>query len=318
MLSAMNFSFATTKFANVEPSASTSPPDPLSIRAYKNSPTPLFEKLYRGLSCPVRLLPDFLIIGTQKGGTTSLYRYLQTHPSIASAKKKEVHFFDRRSNLRKGLAWYRGHFPTKVEKYYVQHLLCQAFLTGEATPEYLFLPHIPKRVAQVLPHVKLIVLLRNPVDRAYSQYQHAILQGHETRLFEEAINAQEANITEEQAHILQDEDYERYTSMQYCYLSRGIYVDQLQRWLRHFPRGQFLILKSEDFYAHPAITVKAALDFLNVPASVPQLNKSDYKAYNTNHYVQMDTTLRKRLIAFFEPHNARLYDYLGINFGWDK
>ena len=314
----MNFSFAPIKSLDGCTSTSTSPFDPLSIRAYKNSPTPFFEKLHRGLTCPIRLLPNFLIIGTQKGGTTSLYHYLQTHPSIASAARKEVHFFDRRSNLHKGLAWYRGHFPTRVEKYYVQHLLGQAFLTGEATPEYLFLPHIPQRVAQILPHVKLVVLLRNPVDRAYSQYQHAVLQGHETRSFEEAITAQQASIAREQALILQDEEYEQYTYMQHCYLTRGIYVDQLQRWLRLFPREQFLILKSEAFYADPAVTLKAVLDFLNVPVSELQLKKSAYKAYNTNHYVPMDTTLRKRLMAFFEPHNARLYDYLGINFGWDK
>lgn len=278
---------------------------------------PLVEKLYRGLTCPIRLLPDFLIIGTQKGGTTSLYNYLQTHPSIASAARKEVHFFDRRGNLDKGLTWYRGHFPTRAEKYFAQYLCGQAFLTGEATPEYLFLPHIPKMVVRVLPQVKLIVLLRNPVDRAYSQYQHAVVQGHETHSFEEAINYQEARIARERAKILQDKDYERYTYMQHCYLMRSIYVDQFQRWMSLFPREQFLILKSEEFYADPAITLKQVLDFLNLPASELQLRKSRYKAYNNNHYPKMDSALRKRLIAFFEPYNADLYDFLGVDFGWN-
>jgi len=263
-------------------------------------------------------LPDFLIIGAQKGGTTSLYNYLQAYPYIGSAARKEVHFFDRRSNLNKGLSWYRGHFPTRVEQYFTQRLRQQAFLTGEATPEYLFLPHIPEQVARVLPHVKLIVLLRHPVDRAYSQYQHAVVQGHEIRSFEEAINAQEASLAEEQASILQDEDYEHYTYMQHCYLMRSIYIDQLQRWIHLFPREQFLILKSEEFYADPAITLKQVLGFLNVPTSEVELRKSEYKPYYANHYATMDMALHKRLIAFFEPYNALLYDFLGVNLGWDK
>jgi hypothetical protein len=296
------------------PSAST----PSVLQGQRDSPTPLFEKLYRGLTSPIRLLPDFLIIGAQKGGTTSLYNYLQAHPSIASAARKEVHFFDRRSNLTKGLTWYRGHFLTRVEKYFVHSLRRQACLTGEATPEYLFLPHIPDAVARVLPQVKLIVLLRNPVDRAYSQYQHAVVQGHETRSFEEAINAQDASLAEEQASILRDEDYEHYTYMQHCYLMRSIYIDQLQRWVHLFPREQFLILKSEEFYADPAITLKQVLGFLNIPAAEVELRKSEYKPYYANHYARMDTTLRNRLIAFFEPYNALLYDFLGVNLGWDK
>jgi hypothetical protein len=314
----MNVSLDTNKSVDVYPSTGTTPSNPLIIRPQRDNPLPLLEKLLRGLTCPVRLLPDFLIIGTQKGGTTSLYNYLQAHPAIASAARKEVHFFDRRCNLNRGLAWYRGHFPSRVEKYYAQHLHGQAFLTGEATPEYLFLPHIPNRVAQVLPHVKLIVLLRHPVDRAYSQYQHAVAEKYETHSFEEAINYQEARIAEERANILQDAYYERYTYMQHCYLTRGIYLDQLQRWMSLFPREQFLILKSEEFYADPVVTLKQVLDFLNVPASESQLRKREYKPYNNNQYAKMDPALRNRLVAFFEPHNAHLYDFLGVNFGWDQ
>lgn len=314
----MNFSLHTDKPVDVCPSIGTMHSAPHSIMAYKNSPTPLADKLYRGLTHPIRLLPDFLIIGTQKGGTTSLYNYLQAHPCITPAARKEVHFFDRRLNLNKGLGWYRGHFPTCIERYYAHHLRKETFVTGEATPEYLFLPHIPYKVARVLPHVKLIILLRHPVDRAYSQYQHAVVQGHETRSFEEAINDQEARFAEEQVNILQDTDYERYTYMQHCYLTRSIYIDQLQRWMSLFPREQFLILKSEEFYAAPAVSLKQVLDFLSVPVSELHLRKIEYKPYNNNHYAAIDRALRKRLIAFFEPYNAHLYDYLGVNFGWDK
>ena len=279
---------------------------------------PVLEKLYRGATTSMRLLPDFLIIGTQKGGTTSLYNYLQDHPSIGSAARKEVHFFDRRANLNKGLLWYQGHFPTEVEKYAAQRLRSLPFVTGEATPEYLFLPHIPHLVHKMLPHTKLILLLRHPIDRAYSQYQHAVIQGHETRSFEEAITMQEARLVEEQASILHDRNYEHYTYMQNCYLMRSMYVDQLQRWMRLFPKEQFLILKSEEFYADPVSTLKQVLNFLAIPVSESQLRKNDYKPYYANSYEQIDSASRKRLLAFFEPHNARLYDFLGVDFGWDE
>src|SRR5207248_7427804 len=154
-----------------------------------DTPTPLLEKLYRAATVPIRLLPDFLIIGTQRGGTTSLYRYLKAHPCIGATSNKDLHFFDRR--FHKGLSWYRSHFPTKLEKAYAEQLRRLTLVTGEASPSYLFHPHAPKRVAQVLPHVKLIVLLRNPVSRAYSQYHHAVELGFETLSFAEAIEAEE-------------------------------------------------------------------------------------------------------------------------------
>src|SRR5437588_5706883 len=142
------------------------PLDPLTMRARRIGRAPAIEKLYRAITSSIRLLPDFLIIGTQRGGTTPLYHYVQTHPSITPATTTDTHFFDKKYG--KGLAWYRGHFPTIIEKYYAQHLRDRAFLTGEACSTYLFYPHTPKRIAQVLPRVKLIVLLLNPVDRAYS------------------------------------------------------------------------------------------------------------------------------------------------------
>src|SRR5207248_10393615 len=105
---------------------------------------------------------------------------------------------------------------------------------------YLFHPHVPKRVVQVLPHVKLIVLLRNPVDRAYSQYYHAIELGHETLSFEEAIASEEERTAQERAKLLRDEHYYSHAYKHRSYLTRGIYVEQLQAWMQLFPREQFL------------------------------------------------------------------------------
>jgi hypothetical protein len=288
----------------------------LEEKVQRDSTTPLIEKFYRAMSYPIRLLPNFLIIGTQRGGTTSLYHYLQAHPCIGSASTKEIHFFDRRFN--RGLAWYRGHFPSRIEQAYAQYLSGRPFLTGEATPCYLFYPHAPERVARTLPDVKLIVLLRNPVDRAYSQYIHTVNLGYETASFQEAIHYEEERIGGARARILQDEHYEGYAYMHLGYLARGKYVDQLQVWMSLFPREQLLILKSEEFYADPASAFKQVLAFLNIPEAEPHVQKQAYKQYNNNDYAKMDQETRKRLIEYFEPHNARLYDYLGVNFGWDK
>ncbi len=258
-----------------------------------------------------------MIIGTQRGGTTSLFHYLEAHPCIRSAVNKDLHFFDRKYN--KGLAWYRGHFPTGIEKYYAQKIRGHAFLTGEASPSYLFHPHAPGRVAKAVPHVKLIVLLRNPVSRAYSQYHHAVELGHETLSFEEAIQGEEERTAGEQKKMLQDEHYYSEEFKHRSYLTKGIYVEQLQAWMALFPREQFLILKSEEFYADPAAAFKQTLTFLNIPEMELTLEKQTFKPYNNNVYPsKLDAAMRKRLIEYFDPHNARLYDFLGVNFDWDK
>jgi hypothetical protein len=293
-------------------------PDPLMMRAIQAETTSPLAKLLRGMTSSIRLLPDFLIIGTQRGGTTALYHYIKTHPCIEPATATEIHFFDKR--FSKALGWYRGHFPTRIAKYYAECLRGRPFVTGEASSSYLFHPHAPKRVAKVIPHVKLIVLLRNPVDRAYSQYFHAVELGHETHAtFEQAIEGEEGRTAREREKLLQDEHYYSSAYKHLSYLTRGIYVDQLRAWMDIFPREQFLILKSEEFYADPLAAFKQVAAFLNLPQAEPRIKKQAYKQYEHNTYSsQMDPALRKRLSEYFEPHNARLYEFLGIDFGWDK
>ena len=289
--------------------------DPLTMRARTIKQVSPLDKLYRGATSSLRLLPDFLVIGTQRGGTSALYHYLRTHPFIKPATTSDTHFFEKK--YHKGQAWYRGHFPTWIERSALPFLPRHAFLTGEASSSYLFYPHAPRRVAEVLRSVKLIVLLRNPVDRAYSQYFHAVELGHETLPFEEAIQDEGERTARERAKIVQHADYysDEYTHR--SYLSRGIYVEQLQAWMSLFPAEQFLILKSEDFYADPAAGVKQVLAFLNLSVDEMWLKKQDYKQFNTTTHSKMEVGLRKRLTGYFEPYNARLYDFLGVDFGWD-
>src|SRR5437667_354107 len=262
--------------------------------------------------------PIFLCVMTMKGVVAPLLAILaRVAGRLCDAdQNKDIHFFDRRFD--KGLSWYRGHFPTRLGKYYSQRVRQQPFVTGEASPSYLFHPHAPGRVAQLLPGARLIVLLRNPVDRAYSQYFHAIELGHESLSFEEAIEGEEERTARERERILADERYYSHAYKHRSYLTRGIYVEQLRAWMELFGREQFLILKSEDFYADPAGTLKQVLAFLQLPETEPLPNKRAYEQFNTNAYSGMDPALRQRLSEYFRPHNARLYDYLGVDFGWDR
>ena len=285
--------------------------------ASTDRPTPLLEKLYRATTNPVRLLPGFVIIGTQRGGTTSLYNYLAEHPSIGVASIKEVHFFDT-PHYKQGLAWYRGHFPPFIQKYYTRHAQKQAFITGEASPYYLFHPFAARRMANTLPHVKLIVMLRNPVDRAYSHFYHELDGGHETlSSFEEAIECEGVRLAGEREKMQADEYYASYNHRHFSYLARGMYADQLQSWMSFFPKEQFLLLKSEDFYADTAAVFKQTLAFLNLPDLDSSGKKAEFKQYNTTRPPRMHPATRKRLIDYFAPHNARLDELLGSDLGWD-
>ena len=252
-------------------------------------------------------LPDFFIIGAKKCGTTFLYHLLTQHPHVEHAASKEMHFFD--ALFDEGIEWYRRCFPTPRWKD------GRRTITGEATP---LMAHrrAPKRMAKVIPQARLIALLRNPVDRAYSDFQQVVSKGRETRTFDEAIGVEklrpldkEGNTSEHEGRISLDDNSE--------YLTRSIYVDQLVRWSRFFGDEQMLVLKSEDFFERPADTLKLVLDFLNLPEWEPRAREVNPDKRNKGGYEQkMNPATRRRLEEYFEPHNRRLYEYLGVDFGW--
>lgn len=255
-------------------------------------------------------LPDFLVIGTQKGGTTLFYQLLTQHPQARPATTKEVHYFD--VHFAKGIDWYASHFPASTGRD------GQKVLAGEASPYYLYHPHAARRTAQALPDVRLIVLLRDPVDRAYSDYNHKVREGREPLGFEEAVAAEEKRLAGEREKMLADEGYQSVNYRRYSYLSRGIYADQIEEWNRYFARDQMLVFKSEDFFADPLRTLAASLEFLELPRWKPrnQDPASNLDARHEGSYETMNPEIRQRLEAYFEPHNRRLYDYLGTDFGW--
>jgi len=260
----------------------------------------------------LRGLPDFIIIGAQKGGTTSLYNYLKEHPCVLPSFGKEIHFFDRHHG--RGLWWYRSHFP--LESYKRRHGRAHGgvVLCGEASPFYLMHPLVPERAFRAAPQAKLIALLREPVSRAHSHHHQELRVGVETLSFEEAVEQEPQRIAGERDRLMTEPHYRSYPLEKFSYLTRGVYIDQLLAWRKFYPAGQMLVLRSEDLFDDPAGTYRRVLEFLGLP---PHELKSA-KRYNYHgDYSAMTPDTRQRLRDYFQPHNRRLCEYLGWERAWE-
>lgn len=264
------------------------------------------------------VLPNFLVIGAMRSGTTSLARWLRPHPEIFMPPRKELHFFD--VHFDRGMEWYQGQFAGYAGEPAI----------GEATPRYLYLPDAPARIAAHLPGVQLIAVLRNPVDRAYSHYWLNKGKGKEDLDFEEALAAEPERIAAG-AHGPAD---------RHTYLDRGRYLLQLERVCRHVPRSSLKVLLFDDLVTDPAGTYGAVCRFLGVrddvtPPSVgvaangaatyrslalrrlmsplPRRLKMAVGQLNRRptEYPKMDQSLRRRLVDNFADDNVRLGEWLG-------
>jgi Sulfotransferase domain len=267
-----------------------------------------------------RMLPSFLIIGAQRAGTTSLYHYMSAHPDVdrstsgidGAAWNKELHFFDDRFAL--GLIWYKAAFPLLATER-LTRLRGRRLVTGEATPSYLFHPLVPGRVAETLPEVRLIAVLRDPVERAYSHYQLMRREGPERFSFAEAIAAEEERLAGEEERILADPAYRGRKYRNFSYVKRGLYAEQLERWFEHFPREQLLVLRFEDLLARPAQTYAEVLEFLGLQPH--RLDAFGVHNQSKTAPAPIEPQLRARLRERFADPNARLEDLLGWDCGWD-
>jgi hypothetical protein len=276
----------TTKSALQEYLDEQSPDRPATVTAPPPNPA---RRAVAGarwrVSGAVRVLPDFLILGAQKAGTTSVYDSLSEHPGILPSRKKEVRFFDR--HWDRGVNWYRWSFPTRWA------MRAGGFrrMTGEATPEYLVDPRVPARVASIVPACKLIVLLRHPVDRALSQYQMNVALGVESRSFQEAIDGDLAKLDTGEGR---DWDIGRGFR---SYVERGRYAPQLNRWLSEFPRGSLHVTTLEAMLSNPQEEMHRIASFLDLKIGDHRLHLA---ASNRRSYDQLGPVERRRLFAFFE------------------
>lgn len=249
----------------------------------------------------LRAAPDFIILGAQKCGTTSLFEWLSAHPRVRPPVRKEVHFFD--TQFRNGTAWYLRHFPPPEAGTW----------TGEASPYYLPHPLAPQRIAATCPQAKLIVALRNPIDRALSHYHHIRRTNMEPLSFPEALALEPLRLEGEEQKLCQDPRYHSLNHRRFGYLARGLYADQLQRWLAHFPREQLHLFLFEDLRRDPAGVLGAVEDFIGLPRWAP----ARFPTHNGGGgYPPMHPRLRATLAEFYAEPNRRLAALLGRDPGW--
>jgi hypothetical protein len=252
-----------------------------------------------------RLSPRFLIIGEMKCGTTSLFSHLCGHPAVLRPFKKETFFFD--VHYERGVGWYRSHFPL------ARHAR-DGQITGEATAYYLFHPLARHRIHAFDPEIRLIAVLRDPVERALSHYHHARSKGREPLSFEDALDAEDERLRGESERIAVEAGYRSFSHINHSYVARGRYAEQLEEWLEVFPREQLLVLRSEDLFERPREIVNDALTFLGLP----ETDLTSYPALNTREYGSMSAETRARLTAYFDEPNRRLVELVGRDFNWSR
>lgn len=252
--------------------------------------------------------PSFMLIGAQRSGTTEIFKQLTTHKQILNPVFKELHFFDL--NYNKGLHFYLAHFP--------MYLSDRECMTGEATPYYLFHPHAPQRIYNFNKNMKFLISLRNPVDRALSHYYHECRMGRETLSFEDAIDCEDERLEGELQRMVDDESYNSFAHQHHSYKSRGLYADQLKVWFSLFPKENFHIIKSEDFYKNPNGVIKNASIFLGLDVEEWQPEISENK-HKSRRYDEMSVETRKYLEKYFSSYNCELANLLNDNrFLWSS
>lgn len=266
---------------------------------------------------PRRRLPDFLIIGAQRAGTSSLYKWVEAHPDVVASLRKETEYLAGR--WCEGEDWYRGHFPSRYRRGIEHRLHRRTLATFEASPNYLFHPRAPERAAALLPGVKLVALLRNPVERAFSHHQHEVRAGRESLSFEEALDLEDERLAGEEDLMAGDPCYRSLAWERYSYVSRGRYAAQIERWIAAFGRERLLVVKSEDLYRDTLGCYSEIVEFLGLPAWAPAAfrNHSYVREADTGESPRMADETRARLAAELEPHNRQLYSLLDRDFGWE-
>ena len=269
----------------------------------------------RGLTGRFRSLPDFMIIGGMRCGTSSLYKYLAYHPAVAPPLRKEIHYLT--VDYARGERWYRSHFPTNARKRVSRLVRARPLQTFEATPDYLFHPYAAERAARLVPEARLIAVLRDPVARAISHYVHNVGWGKESLPIGEALLREEDRISEDLERLRADPLDFCFDYRLYSYVARGIYVDQLRVWERYYPRDRLLVLNSEDLYRRPAETYREIVEFLELPSWQPnRFPNFDQRWGGDKPEVEVPDEVRDWLGERFAPHNRRLYDWLGRDLGW--
>ena len=270
----------------------------------------LIKRHFYYLTSSFRVSPNFFVIGGVRCGTTSLYHYLGQHNCIKQAAYDELGYFD--DNFHLGLNWYRSLFPTKFMQKKIESEY-KKFLTYDVTPFYIYNPLVLDRIFKFSPNAKIIAVLRNPIDRAYSHYNNKMqAEGDTKTTFEEIVYSEIEKIennenNQENNAFLVDEFYE-------LLLARGFYAKQLEFWFKKFPRKNILLISSEELATNTDKTISEIFEFLEVPIQ----KISDLTKQNVIKYPKMKDSTREILINFFKPYNEKLFGMLGRRFNWNE
>jgi Sulfotransferase domain len=258
-----------------------------------------------------RMAPDFLVIGAQKSGTSSLLEYLVRHGSYLRPLLKDVYFFDR--DYHRGLDWYLSFYPDVAAKRTAERRVGGRVVTGESATHYLLHPWSPARVRETFADIKLIVLLRDPVQRALSHYYHNRTSGVETvGTALDAFLMEEERIAADYKRMQADSGFYSRNVATYSYLARGRYAEQLQRWFQQFPREQILIMCSERLFADPDRQFRSICRFIGIA----ERSLEAYPAAGQGRRQGGDDKAMILAQEYFRPYNEALYGLLGERYDW--
>lgn len=261
----------------------------------------------------LRVVPNLLICGAQRCGTTSMYQTLRQHPAVLRpVARKGVHFFDDVTYLN-GMPWYRAHFPLRAQVARRERQTGEAPVIFESSPYYLFHPAAPARIATALPAAKALVLVRDPVERAYSAYTHEFRRGYETEAFERALELEEQRLDGEEERLLADPGYASHPHRHQAYLRRGRYIDQIERLVAALGSDRVLVLDADDFFADPEPVWEQVCAFAGLSSFQPR-----FEQHNARPRTPMPAALREKLEVAFEDSDERLARWWGRTPSWRR
>jgi len=266
-----------------------------------------------------RSTPYYHIIGAKKAGTTSLANWLAQHPGVlrlwpSYSKAKSARFFDTPRYAHRE-EWYRGHFPTARQASRMGERLGYAPVVGESSPYLLSHPQGALRLEKHTPDARLIALLRDPVERAFSHYRDQVALRHEPLpSFESALEAEAARLRDVSVRAFDEPRYHHHAHEHFSYIESGLYEKHLRRWFAHFPRDQILVIRFEDLREQPALVFDQVLRFLSLPTAAQDLEPRNQRPVSQPLASDTESQLR----ALFAPHNERLADLLGTDVWWPQ
>ena len=264
-----------------------------------------------GATSAVRMTPEFIVVGGQRCGTTSLFKNIAEHPQVLRpAVDKGIDWFTL--HYDRGESWYRSHFPVErlARMRTSRHGRPVAF---EACTYYMFHPFAMERLAARLPDVKVVAMLRDPVERAFSAYKHEFARGFETVAdFGEALALEDSRLEGELERMRADVTYESHPHRHQAYRRRGQYAEQLERVFQLFPRERVHVMDSEAYFAEPEREYAALLEFLDLSSFQP----AAFERHNARPSSPMPGDTRELLTTHYKAHDERLADLLGRRPGW--